>query len=180
MKQPADYTTKKRLPGSFYIRPGRPADWPGILSIAAETQAAHREYRPETFSGGAPYSQEFFQLLEQEEHCYYFVAADCSEETVLGYILLTLQHYSRLSMLRDRSVLMIDDLGVKQEYRRQGIGSLLYETALDLGHLLPADTAELSVWEFNQGARAFFAAMGMAVKSVELEQKLDCPDTKEK
>ncbi len=54
----------------------------------------------------------------------------------------------------------LDQIAIVDEARGGGAGRLLASVVIDWAQALGVELLELSVWDFNEGARAFFGAMG--------------------
>ena len=57
-----------------------------------------------------------------------------------------------------RRIVFVDTIAVKESDQRRGCGKALIDAAVALAHDVGATRVELEVWDFNDQARAFFAA----------------------
>lgn len=73
----------------------------------------------------------------------------------------------------DKKILLIEDLCVAQAYRRNRIGSRLFEYIHEYAKTKKIDSIELNVWNFNQNAIEFYENLGMSVKHVRYEMKAE-------
>jgi ribosomal protein S18 acetylase RimI-like enzyme len=150
------------------IRLATEKDCAQVLLIAKEVQTYHRSNRPDIFTDIEPYSKDFYFSLLNENSTFLYVACD-DNDTAIAYCIISLHNYSNIVMLNRRSILMIDDLSVKDEYKRNGIGTSLFQFINEFGKEKSVNAIELSVWHFNDEANKFFQAMGMESKSHEYE-----------
>ena len=66
----------------------------------------------------------------------------------------------------------IDDIAVDENYRRQGIGTALYNEALKRAKECGAQVIQLQVSEFNKAAVDFYKSLGMTVWEYRMEQRI--------
>ena len=62
----------------------------------------------------------------------------------------------------ERDFLDVDEFGVDEAFRRQGVASELMAFIRDWAGSRGFRRLELNMWEFNQGALAFYEEMGFA------------------
>ena len=72
---------------------------------------------------------------------------------------------------RDRYYAYIDEICIKETFRRQGLGKILFEYIYNLIKNKGAESLELGVWSFNKVALKFYKAMGMVEKNIRMEKK---------
>lgn len=76
-----------------------------------------------------------------------------------------------IDLLKDRYYAYIDEICIKETFRRQGLGKILFEYIYNLVKNKGADSLELGVWSFNKVALEFYKAMGMVEKNIRMEKK---------
>ncbi|MFN5998857.1 MAG: GNAT family N-acetyltransferase [Paracoccaceae bacterium] len=142
------------------IRRATPADAATLARLNAHVQGWHAAQYPEAFFPDPdPVAlTAYFADRLADPACTAFVMGD----PALGYALCALQ-------TRDISVfspgyrrLMIDQIAVAPEARREGHGRALLDAARQLARDLQADEILLDTWEANHEAHAFFRAAGFA------------------
>ena len=142
------------------IRRATPADAATLARLNAHVQSWHAAQYPEAFFPDPdPVAlTAYFADRLADPACTAFVTGD----PALGYALCALQ-------TRDTSVfspgyrrLMIDQIAVAPEARREGHGRALLDAARQLARDLKADEILLDTWEANHEAHAFFRAAGFA------------------
>lgn len=73
---------------------------------------------------------------------------------------------------RAAEYLDVDEFGVDEACRRQGVGSEMLAAIRDYAKSEGLDRVELNMWEFNQGALAFYEAEGFVTYRRYMELKL--------
>ena len=79
----------------------------------------------------------------------------------MGYVLLKVTDNSYLDILLPRRLVYITDIAVLKTHQRQGIGHLLFQQSVEWAKDKGAASLDLTVWEFNQDAIAFYERHGM-------------------
>ena len=76
-------------------------------------------------------------------------------------------------MYRPREFVMIMNIVVDEDYRRQGIGTVLLEEAKRWARDRGLRAIQLGVWVANGPAVAFYAKHGFQVRTQKMELRLD-------
>ena len=76
-----------------------------------------------------------------------------------------------IDLLKNRYYAYIDEICIRKNFRRQGLGKILFEYIYSLVKDKAVDSLELGVWSFNKEAVEFYKAMGMTVKNLRMEKK---------
>lgn len=147
------------------------SDGEEVIKLSREIHDYHREQRPEIFADVSPYSKQFYELMLNDENTNIFVAAN-EANAIIAYMIITTINYTNMVMLNKRRIVMIDDFCVAKAYKRQGVGTKMFNAAKSFAKEKQVDAIELCVWEFNDEAKEFYKAMGMNVKSRELELEI--------
>lgn len=134
------------------------ADAAILARMSAHVQEWHAAHYPEVFFPNpdpVALATHFHDRLS-DPACTAFLAGD----PALGYALCSLQ--SREASVFSPSIrrLMVDQIAVVPEGRRQGHGRALLEAARSLAHEMAVDEILLDTWEANRDAHAFFRAAG--------------------
>lgn len=151
------------------IRPAEICDISALKLLYAELDDFHRQALPEVFSSSFHRSEEYFQKILTEPHSLVLVAEE--EENLLGFVHLY-WGLSSVFFLKPQKFVVIEDLLVKKEFRRQGIGRQLMVCAQQWAREQKADLVELNVWEFNDTGRSFYESLGYKTVSRRLWLKL--------
>jgi GNAT superfamily N-acetyltransferase len=77
-----------------------------------------------------------------------------------------------IPILVPRRVAVVENLAVREDFRRAGIGSALMDRALRWAEGLGATEIELNVYEFNQTAIDFYRNLGYATSSRRMSKRL--------
>ena len=76
------------------------------------------------------------------------------------------------SGMKEGTTAYIDDLFVNPDFRRQGIGKLLFLKAQTLAKHKGASRIDLMVWAFNRSALDFYHSLGLCEQRFILEKNL--------
>lgn len=154
------------------IRFAQQEDIADLLRLLKQVGAVHAAGRPDLFRQDAlKYNEEALRALLQEKDRPIIVAAEAGK--VLGYAFCIRKETAKDSVLADDASLYIDDLCVDETCRGQGVGTKLYEAALDLAKLWQVNRVTLNVWAFNAPALAFYKKCGMKTQRLFLETTLE-------
>lgn len=145
--------------GPINVRAASKEDFKSIVEIMAETEKIHVEAVPWVFRViSSEQKMEDLELAVSGDTSGILVAE--INGTILGYIQLSLKAHENIHMLKARRYVKVQDVAVKQEFRRSGAGSALIKATEAWAKAKGADVIELNVWEFNHGALSFYQAMG--------------------
>jgi ribosomal protein S18 acetylase RimI-like enzyme len=95
------------------------------------------------------------------------------KDKAVGFCIVTIKGSSENLLLVPRKIAYMETLCVHQDYRRRGIGRLLFNEALKRVKLFDADSLELMVWSFNESAIRFYKNMGMKSQYLKMEMKIE-------
>ena len=142
------------------IRPARLIDVDEILEIFAEVDQLHASARPDIFmpAQSPGWSRSFFESQLTEPGVYLLVAEN--EQQVLGCLHAIIKESPKIEIWKPRCWLSISNITVRSGLRGRGIGKALMQAAHSLAIELGLQSIELTVWEFNMDARAFYEQLG--------------------
>ena len=145
---------------SVQIRPARLADIDVILDVFAEVDQLHASARPDIFlpAQSHGWSRPFFKAQLDEPGAYLLVAE--SKSQVMGCLHAIVKESPQIEIWKPRCWLSISNISVRSGLRGQGIGNALMQAANSLATELGLQSIELTVWEFNRDARAFYKQLG--------------------
>ncbi len=144
----------------------RDEDRQQVNALALEVHSLHVLWRPDIYEMPSElYTLDRFR--EAMESLY--VAREGGK--VVGYAAINIRDYDWAGMVK-RRVLYIDEFGVSQAHRRQGIGRFMMEQLGALGRQLGCTGMQLGVYPQNEAAVAFYKSCGFEVQSVTLSSKL--------
>lgn len=145
---------------AIHVRLAIPQDYQAIAAIGRESQNLHQRAHPETFNKDTPgFTEEHIRHLIEGEHTAVYVAEENS--TIVGYALLRVHTPSYFDVFKPQMIAEISDIAVTDTMRGKAVGYLLFEAAKDWAKSKGAQRLELTVWEFNKDARAFYERQGM-------------------
>jgi ribosomal protein S18 acetylase RimI-like enzyme len=141
------------------IRPAAAEDYDAVTRVFTSELAHHAALLPDRFQMiDLVMSRQWFEdMLAQANKTLQLALVDGS---IAGLILLIELVSLDDPIYRPRRFLEVDELAVLPEYRRQGIGRRLMETAEQIAAARGISTVELHVWEANDQARAFYDHLG--------------------
>lgn len=153
------------------IRKATHNDIPRILELLSQVNDVHAEGRPDFFiKGKRKYNEEDLLKIINDDTTPVFV---CEEnDDIKGYAFCVIQDLSQCDNLRPDKSLYIDDICVDENYRRHGVGKMLYENVVQFAKEEKCFNITLNVWAKNPGAQAFYESMGMTVQKVCMEKIL--------
>ena len=144
---------------------------PGMLALLRQVGQVHHVGRPDLFRDGAiKYNREELEALLQDPDSPIFIA---EEETVLGYCFCVIKDYRGSGVQTDRVEVYIDDLCVEETCRGQGVATALYRHTAAWAKDFGCSHISLNVWCGNDGAMAFYEAMGLRPRHIMMEQSLE-------
>ncbi|MDO8691450.1 MAG: GNAT family N-acetyltransferase [Dehalococcoidia bacterium] len=149
----------------YSIREANAEDHKALNELFAAGDRFHREALPHLFqeSAGLARPEEFLSGIMTGEDSAMFVAE--YERQVVALINVLVKETPAIPILKPRRYAVVEDLYVMKSVLRQGIGRVLVEAAGRWASCKAATEMELNVWEFNQGAMAFYDHPGFSTWS---------------
>ena len=74
--------------------------------------------------------------------------------------------------MKPSTIAYIDDFCISSSYQHQGYGAQLFDYLKEYAKEQGATSLQLTVWEFNEPAIAFYEKMGMSTRNRRLELPL--------
>lgn len=150
------------------IRRAEERDIDQILNLLSQVLEIHAKIRPDIFvSGTTKYTREELSLLITNSS--YFVYVVCEEDIILGYAFCKIVSPKHINTMVNNKTFFIDDFCVDEKYRKQHIGTILFEFLKKEAKNFGCYEICLYQWEGNDDARKFYEKMGMKVKATTLE-----------
>lgn len=104
-------------------------------------------------------------IFEKIDNCYMestinnkFVAK--YNDKVVGFLEIEVKETPQNIHLKKRKYLWIENIIVKKDYRKKGIGRLLVKKAIEFANNNNINEVELNVWEFKDSAIKFYEMFG--------------------
>ncbi len=148
------------------VREATAADAPTLARLNTVVQRLHHDAYPNRFHEPNEARVEPFyrQLLQPEGNpkgarARSWLCVDVADEAV-GYVLAVLRERPDNPFTKAIRWIELDQVAIVDEARGGGAGRLLASVVIDWAQDLGIELLELSVWDFNEGARAFFGAIG--------------------
>jgi len=154
---------KKEL--SFSIRPAKIDDFEELSRLYEEGDSLHRDNLPGVFRQ-VPIparSKEMISSILADDNASLFVAE--SGDELIGLLCIYIQKSRAISFMVSRLFGVIDDLVVKNGYRRQGLGRALMQEAERWLNGKGVNQIELNVWDFNKTAIDFYRKLHYDIAS---------------
>lgn len=141
------------------IRLARAEELDRVNELRREVNLLHVQARPDTFKPG--FSAEVQHRAEEFlDRGGLWVAL--RRERVVGYAMVEEIRRPETPYRYADNYWSIDEIGVEQASRRQGVGTELVRYLQGEARRRGVGKIELSVWDFNAGAQRFYQAMGFA------------------
>ena len=134
----------------------------GLLEVFIEGYRFHQNGRPDVFD--IETDEELKEVLEESfDKCDNLVAI--IDEEIVGH--LSFQIKSRKS-----KKLHIDELVIKEKFRKQGVGKALINEAIKIAKENDCKRVEFDCWLFNTNALSVYEHMGFEHQRIAFEMKL--------
>ena len=144
------------------------SDREAIDGLAKQVHAMHVAWRPDIYEMPEEmYSEE--RLLEaiQSRSLYAAKLADA----VVGYVLLKTRTMDWPGVVK-RKVMLVDEFGVHESCRGQGIGTAMMQDVHALAKAFRCTDLELSVYPQNDDAVGFYQKCGFTIKTIGMQRKV--------
>ena len=165
----------------FAIRAATERDLDALNQIIRDVDALHREQLPHVFQepDGPPREREYMLGVLSDESYGLFIAEaqepveEYAKGAILGFVQVAIQDTPPIPLLVPRRVARVENLGVRKDARRAGIGRALMDHAQRWSGQSGATEIDLNVHEFNQAAIRFYHSLGYATSSRRMSKRLD-------
>jgi GNAT superfamily N-acetyltransferase len=157
---------------AIHIRRVVEQDYEVCCDLFYEINELHRLALPGIFQqpAGRIIEQEYFlSLLKDEQVAIFF--AECKSQTA-GFIYVLIREAPAYPLLVPRRYAVVDTLVVLPVFQRTGAGQALMYQAEEWAAGQGVCFVELNVYEFNQGAQAFYRRLGYTTYSRKMSKKL--------
>ncbi|WP_294362525.1 GNAT family N-acetyltransferase [uncultured Clostridium sp.] len=153
------------------IRVAKVKDYKSICNISKELHLYHVKNRPDIYKQERKpiYKSYYNEILKDNNIEVIVITVD---DKVVGYTIIRYVDLKNIDLLKDRYYAYIDEICIKETFRRQGLGKILFEYIYNLIKNKGAESLELGVWSFNKVALKFYKAMGMVEKNIRMEKKI--------
>ena len=144
----------------FHIRKGSQKDYKGISEVFEKIDSLHRKALPYVFRefDGPARTEEFISSIISDENAALFVAE--TNDQIIGLVHILIRQTPPIPIMVPRRYAVLENLAVKNGYRRLGVGTSLLERAHQWALSRELSQIESNVWEFNEEAIAFYERQG--------------------
>ena len=145
-------------------------DYIDLQKLFKQLYEIHYTNREDVFNQTHPIIESYFKeiLYSKSKFCYVYEM----DNQLVGAILIKKYKTENYVTLKPRTIYEIYDLVVDKAYRRQGIGTELYNFIIELAQKYKIDAIQVEVWAFNHDAIKFYESIGMNVKKFTYEHLL--------
>lgn len=142
------------------IRRATSEDYAALCELVAEVDAMHAHHLPQIFRvpTGSAQDRPYVASWIADESAGLFVA-DVSG-ALAGFVLVEVEDTSDNPILVPRRYASVGDIDIRSDMRGRGIGRMLMNATSAWAAARGATSIYLSVYEFNQAARAFYEKLG--------------------
>lgn len=154
------------------IRKATERDYEALCTIIEQVDSIHRDALPERFKGpdGPSREREYVLNAIRSSDVDIFVAQ--TESRLAGFVHIVIKTVPDIPILVPRRYAVVENLAVREEHRRSGIGLALMERAEDWARANGATSIELNVYAFNKVAQRFYRELGYEILSHRMTKAL--------
>jgi len=146
-------------------------DFEAILPLQREIADLHVKGRPDMFrEGHLNFDLERFDGFIEDENNIGLIAEENGEAA--GFAFAMIREVKNHPALVDFKRFYIDDICVRSDMKRRGIGRALYEECVKIAERHRCGRIMLDVHTFNEDAIRFYEAMGMQARKIQMERKV--------
>lgn len=149
------------------IREAKRKDIEEISSILLEVADLHEKGKPDVFKPKT--LEEIKKYISKSLTDNNSKLIVYEEEKILGVIIYKTKIVENHKSLKNSKILWIDEIGVKEGYKKHGIGKKLMLYAKEEAKKDNCDRLELNCWSFNKDAIEFYKKIGMKEQRINLE-----------
>ncbi len=155
------------------VRQAAHDDYEGLCAVIKEIDVFHADALPHFFQhfDGPARSWEWFTNALDSPDSLLIVAEQ--DGKIVGYLWGLVRTSVDMAMIVPRRWLVVDNVAVAATHRGQGVGRALMEHAHAWAREHGMSEVELTVWEFNTGAIAFYEELGYTMIVRRLWKGLD-------
>lgn len=157
---------------SAQVRFAREEDLPQVNVLRKQVNDVHVAGKPDVFKPGFPDELRDYLYVVWQDPQKKIVVAELNGQ-VVGFAVLNHIVRPENPFMFERDFLDIDEFGVDESCRRQGVASAMLSFIRDYARKEGFRRLELNMWEFNQGALAFYESAGLRTYRRYMEIYLD-------
>lgn len=153
------------------IRKAKISDFQGIHNLIMQVHKLHVNERNDIYKDVDPINFEEFRTELSNSNNIYLIAE--LENEIVGICFSQIKEISNNKIMKNRKILHIENICVDENHQKKGIGKKLYKQIVQLAKEKNIDNIELMVWGFNENAIKFYKNLGMSIKNLRFEQKIN-------
>lgn len=153
------------------IRKAKISDFQGIHKLIMQVHKLHVNERNDIYKDVDPMNFEEFRTELSNSNNIYLIAE--LENEIVGICFSQIKEISNNKIMKNRKILHIENICVDENHQKKGIGKKLYKQIVQLAKEKNIDNIELMVWGFNENAIKFYKNLGMSIKNLRFEQKIN-------
>lgn len=157
----------------YVIRPAMIDDYDRVVGVFAEVEELHRAALPNIMrrADGPALDHAFYATVLADESATWLVAERAGE--IVGSVHVAIAHSPERPFLVPRRYAHVHTLAVLVACQGSGVGRALMEQAERWAAERGVTEVELNVWEFNQGAIAFYERLGYTTERRTMRRVID-------
>jgi ribosomal protein S18 acetylase RimI-like enzyme len=155
----------------FLIHAATVADVDSIDALCALANRLHTDALPHLFQSAVLKDRAFLESLIGGPNNAILVAV--TDVDVIGFVIVLDKHAAAGPVTIARRYAEIDNMAVKPDARRNGVGRALILAAADWARQRGITSLELNVYDFNEGAAALYKTAGFT----NVYRRMRCPIT---
>ena len=156
----------------YKIREALPQDLEGLYAVFGLADQLHRQAHPEIFREvDDPADIKDFLMVGIRAEEAAILVADADGE-IIGALIGWVRQTSDNPLLVQRTYISLDNLVVAEKYRHHGVGRALMDSLHQWAQARGLKDIHLTVWDFNQGAQAFYRELGYEMLSHRMRKEL--------
>lgn len=154
------------------IREANNNDYVEVFNLALEVYKLHLKGRPDVYLEiDNPLTKEYFSDLLNSNTSKIFVVENIDNKKLTAYSILQIIT-TKNPIYIPKTFIYIDDFCVGSNFKRNGIGKMMFNHLVTYAKSKKVDSLQLNVWEFNKAAIKFYEAMGMSTRNRRMELNL--------
>ena len=143
-----------------------------INELLVQIGGLHHKARPDIFNPATPkFNTDDLKKIFDSSDRFILVAVD-EFDVVQGHLFCQIRESDGQGVIAKIKTMWIEDLCVDENARSKGIGSQLFEEVEKFAKEQQCDSITLCVWQFNEGAKAFYEKNGMTIQRTTLEKNI--------
>jgi ribosomal protein S18 acetylase RimI-like enzyme len=154
------------------IRDAVETDIGDIIKLRRQLDDYHADLRPQQFINADLYNEHTVKSYFEAEKSRVVVCIIPQTDDLIAYAVINTERTVARTIFRQRSMIYVNDICVREEFRGRGIGRVMFQFIIDYAKKLNVDAVELDVYAGNMEAIGLYESMGMKDKTRRLELKL--------